>query len=160
MQMGRDAGPNPMLLPAEDFLCLKTLAEAVKVAQVPLRPKAFARLRERGLWPEGFSQVDPEAVASPETTVIVEPFMLGEARPWALCAHLAQRLDRVQAKKALPSGVTIVAVLVECLVAQCIKVITTLGGFKRDGFCRGHLWNEMLMPGTCDSFPKDEGWAG
>jgi len=78
MQMGRDAGPNPMLLPAEDFLCLKTLAEVVKVAQVPLRPKAFARLLERGLWPEGFSQVDPEAVASPETTVIVEPFMLGE----------------------------------------------------------------------------------
>ena len=61
---------------------------------------------------------------------------------------------------SLLTGVTIVAVLVECLVAQCIKVITTLGGFKRDGFCRGHLWNEMLMPGTCDSFPKDEGWAG
>ena len=27
-----------------------------------------------------------------------------EARPWALCAQLARRLDRVQAKKALPSG--------------------------------------------------------
>ena len=30
--------------------------------------------------------------------------LLVQARPWALCAHLAQRLDRVQAKKALPSG--------------------------------------------------------
>lgn len=113
-QLGREAGPNPLLLPAEDFLSLQNLAKVVKVAQVPLRPKAFARLVERGLWPEGFCRVDPEATASPETTVIVEPFVLGEARPWALCAQLARRLDRVQAKKALPSGLTIVAVLVEC----------------------------------------------
>eukprot|EP00438_Fugacium_kawagutii_P016015 Skav233582 [mRNA] locus=scaffold2520:159161:160975:+ [translate_table: standard] len=113
-QLGREAGPNPMLLLAEDFLSLRSLAEVVKVAQVPLRPKAFARLVERGVWPEGFSRVEAEATASPETTVVVEPFVLGEARPWALCAHLARRLDRVEAKKALPSAVTIMAVLVEC----------------------------------------------
>eukprot|EP00913_Durusdinium_trenchii_P028910 g27106.t1 len=101
----------------EDLLCLDTFAQVLE-ADVPVRPKALARLRGSDRWPPGFNAVDPSQVAGSAATVLIEPFVGEAARPWVLALELARRLNKhlcpSPSARVLPAGVTIMATLVEC----------------------------------------------